>query len=110
VSTQPTRHTGPPVHQTTFDPTAPEALVTAIVDALSTVTETPRLELSPLYGTLNLETTARLVRHAAARESVVELEFAVDSWIVSLTSEGTVAVYSFAERGEPDGPINEADR
>jgi hypothetical protein len=104
VNSQPTRRPDAPVHRATFDPSKPTDTTVAVVDAITAVSEAAQLGRVPLDETGHLETTARLVRHAASKGSIVELEFVVGAWFVRVTSTGELTVYNLDERGDADEP------
>lgn len=76
-------------YHTHFDASNPNEPATAIVRALSTVTETPPTELDPLYETVDTDALNRLFGRP---DTSLSLEFDVDDWTVVVTDEGRLSV------------------
>lgn len=97
-----------PVHRVNFDPNAPGQPTSAIVSAIETVTDTPPLEMDPLYESIEVDALERLFDHAAtsaATPASIGLEFAVEGRDVVVSGEGQVLVYD-ANGCENDGEFD----
>lgn len=95
-----------PAHRVHFDPTVSGQLSSAIVSAVSTVTDRPPRDIDPLWETIDPEALERLLDHAAARGDAASfgLGFSVDGLDLVVTDDGEVVVYDCGnERGSDDG-------
>ena len=91
---------GQPLVRDRFDPADPEEPAVTVVDALSAVRNVPATELTPLYGSVDLESLGRLLDHARDREVTTTVEFPAAGYGVRISSAGTVVVC------EDDGGVN----
>lgn len=97
-------HECSPAHRVYFDPTASDQPSSAIIGALTTVTDSSPLEVTPLYETIDLDALERLLDHAATSTTPgsIAFEFTVDDWDVVVTGDGQIAVYDGERDGEDD--------
>ncbi|WP_339104895.1 HalOD1 output domain-containing protein [Haloterrigena salinisoli] len=99
-------HECPPVHCAHFDPTVSGQLSSAIVSAVTTVTDRSPMAIDPLWETIDPEALERLLDHAATQGEGTSfgLEFSVAGLDLVVTDAGEIVVYDCAsERESADG-------